>query len=48
MYINGLAAEAEDAVKRNHQGTVYEITKLISGKYKLMPTPPSKTSKDHF
>ena len=30
---DGLAAEAEDAAKRNQQRTVYKITKLISGKY---------------
>ena len=33
VYIDGLAAETEDATKRNQQGTVYKITKLICGKY---------------
>ena len=28
-YIDGLAAQAEDVAKRNQQGTVYKITKLI-------------------
>ena len=32
-YIDGLAAEAEDAAKRNQQGTVHTKTKLICGKY---------------
>ena len=31
--IDGPAADTEDAVKRNQQGTVYKITKLICGKY---------------
>ena len=33
VYIDGLAAKAEDAMERNQQGTVYKITKLISGKF---------------
>ena len=32
-YTNGLAAEAEDASKRNQQGTVYKITRLIYGQH---------------
>ena len=32
-YIDGLAAEAEEAAKRNQQGTVYKITELTCGKY---------------
>ena len=32
-YIDGLAIEAEDAVKCNQQGTIYKRTKLIFGKY---------------
>ena len=48
VYIDGLAAEAEDAAKRNQRGTVNKTTKLICGNTKLMPTPSSKTSKDHF
>ena len=33
VYTDGLAGDAEDAVKRNQQGAVYKITKLICGKY---------------
>ena len=33
-YIDGLAAEAENAAKRNQQGTVYKIAKLVCGKYR--------------
>ena len=32
-YIDDLAAEVEDAVKHNQQGTVYKTTKLIFGKH---------------
>ena len=32
-YIDGLAAEEEDAAKRNQQGTAHKITKLTFGKY---------------
>ncbi|KAL9965924.1 hypothetical protein ACROYT_G029791 [Oculina patagonica] len=31
-YINNLAAQAEAAAIRNEQGTVYKITKILSGK----------------
>ena len=34
-YIDGLAAEAEDAAKHNQQGIVYKIPKLICGKYQV-------------
>ena len=32
-YIDDLAAEVQDAVKHNQQGTVYKTTKLIFGKH---------------
>ena len=41
-YVGGLAAQAEDAAKRNQQRTVYKIAKLTCGKYQAQANTINK------